>query len=150
MDVSVSLPDAGVAAPLAPVLDGPVVPPAKPSLAGLTRSELSAILRDLGLPDREIKMRVAQLWHWIYFQGVTRFDAMLNIGKPLRAMLADRYTLGAPGGRGRTGLGRRNPQVADPHAVDRCRTTAAPRSNASTSPNRTAARSASRARSAAR
>ena len=62
----------------------------------MTRVELAGVLHGLGLPEREIKMRVAQLWHWIYVQGATRFDAMLNIGKPLRALLAERYTLDRP------------------------------------------------------
>ena len=84
---------------------------AKPSLAGATRAELADALRALGLPDREVRMRVAQLWHWIYFQGVTRFDAMLNVGKALRALLAEHYTLDRPEGRGRAGVGRRHPQV---------------------------------------
>lgn len=97
VDVSVSLPDAGAPVPMMTSPAGTLgAVPVKSSLAGMTRSELSGILRDLGLPDREIKMRVAQLWHWIYFQGVTSFDAMLNIGKPLRALLDERYTLDRP------------------------------------------------------
>jgi 23S rRNA (adenine2503-C2)-methyltransferase len=62
----------------------------------MTRDEIAAALRALGLPEREVKMRVAQLWHWIYVQGATRFDAMLNIGKALRAALAERHTLERP------------------------------------------------------
>ena len=98
MDVTASLPDAvapseAVAAPPRPAI---AAVPAKPSLAGATRSELADALRGLGLPDREVKMRVAQLWHWIYFQGVTRFDAMLNIGKALRSLLTEHYTLDRP------------------------------------------------------
>ncbi len=69
---------------------------AKPSLAGMTRAELAAALAAIGVPEREARMRVAQLWHWIYFQGATRFDAMLNVGKALRARLADHYTLDRP------------------------------------------------------
>ena len=69
---------------------------AKPSLAGMTRTELTLALLTVGIPEREVRMRVAQLWHWIYFQGVTSFDAMLNIGKPLRALLTERYTLERP------------------------------------------------------
>jgi 23S rRNA (adenine2503-C2)-methyltransferase len=41
-------------------------------------------------------MRVGQLWHWIYFQGATSFDAMLNVSKVLRAKLAEHYTLERP------------------------------------------------------
>ncbi len=69
---------------------------ARPSLVGLTRDALAAILRRHGVPEREIRMRTGQLWHWIYFQGATRFDAMLNIGKALRAELAGRYSLARP------------------------------------------------------
>jgi 23S rRNA (adenine2503-C2)-methyltransferase len=70
--------------------------PALPSLVGATRAELAEILRRHGVPEREIRMRVGQLWHWLYFQGATSFDAMLNIGKPLRAELAAHYSLARP------------------------------------------------------
>ena len=66
------------------------------SLAGATRRELAAALAEAGVPEREIRMRVAQLWHWIYQAGATSFDAMGNVGKVLRAALAERYTLGRP------------------------------------------------------
>ena len=38
-------------------------------------------------------MRVAQLWHWIYFHGLKDFAGMLNVAKGLRATLAEHYTL---------------------------------------------------------
>jgi 23S rRNA (adenine2503-C2)-methyltransferase len=68
----------------------------KPSLAGATRDELAAALRRLEIPEREIKMRVAQLWHWIYFQGATSFDVMLNVGKVLRSKLDAHFCLQRP------------------------------------------------------
>ncbi|MDE2578072.1 MAG: 23S rRNA (adenine(2503)-C(2))-methyltransferase RlmN [Hyphomicrobiales bacterium] len=68
----------------------------KPSLIGETRQGLAARLRALDLPEREIKMRVAQLWNWIYFHGARDFDAMLNVSKMLRARLAEHYTLERP------------------------------------------------------
>ncbi|MDR3461145.1 MAG: 23S rRNA (adenine(2503)-C(2))-methyltransferase RlmN, partial [Beijerinckiaceae bacterium] len=49
-----------------------------------------------GVPERERKMRVAQLWHWIYFQGAQSFDVMLNVSKVLRGRLAELYTLDRP------------------------------------------------------
>jgi 23S rRNA (adenine2503-C2)-methyltransferase len=70
--------------------------PALPSLVGATRAELADALRRRGVPEREIRMRASQLWHWLYFQGATRFEAMLNIGKPLRAALAAHYSLARP------------------------------------------------------
>jgi len=71
-------------------------PAAKPSLVGLTRPQLAAALTQIGVPEREIKMRVAQIWHWMYFQGVQNFDAMLNIAKATRAKLAEHYSLSRP------------------------------------------------------
>ena len=66
------------------------------SLAGLTRDALKAGLAEVGVPDRELKMRVAQLWHWIYVRGATDFDQMTNVGKGLRATLAGSFTLARP------------------------------------------------------
>ncbi len=71
-------------------------PPAKPSLVGETRAGLADRLRALDIPEREIRMRVNQLWNWTYFHGVRDFDAMLNVSKTLRARLADAYTLARP------------------------------------------------------
>jgi 23S rRNA (adenine2503-C2)-methyltransferase len=68
----------------------------KTSLLGLTRTGLAEALGVAGVPERERKMRVAQLWHWIYFQGATSFDAMLNVSKVLRGRLAELYTLDRP------------------------------------------------------
>jgi 23S rRNA (adenine2503-C2)-methyltransferase len=69
---------------------------ARPNLAGMTRSEIANALRDLGLPEREIRMRTNQLWHWIYFRGARDFAEMLNISKTLRATLADSFELRLP------------------------------------------------------
>ena len=81
----------------APPLAAQLAPnPIKPSLAGATRAELGEALRSLGLPEREIKMRAAQLWHWIYFRGAREFGEMLNVAKPMRARLAERFTLARP------------------------------------------------------
>ena len=71
-------------------------PGRKPSLLGRTRAELAEELRALGIPEKAIRMRVAQLWHWIYLRGATSFDAMTNIAKELRADLNDRYSLARP------------------------------------------------------
>jgi 23S rRNA (adenine2503-C2)-methyltransferase len=68
----------------------------KPSLVGMTRAELATALAAIGVGDREIRMRVAQLWHWIYFQGATSFDTPSNISKALRSRLADHFTLARP------------------------------------------------------
>jgi 23S rRNA (adenine2503-C2)-methyltransferase len=78
----------------APIL--PAAVPAKPSLVGATRVELSEALAAVGVAPREIRMRTTQLWHWIYHHGIRDFAAMLNVSKHLRAALAERYTLERP------------------------------------------------------
>ena len=70
--------------------------PGGASLIGLTRDQLKDSLAAIGVPERELKMRVAQLWHWIYFRGARNFAEMTNMGKELRAKLAAAYTLARP------------------------------------------------------
>ncbi|MGD9670905.1 MAG: 23S rRNA (adenine(2503)-C(2))-methyltransferase RlmN [Hyphomicrobiaceae bacterium] len=74
---------------------GPVAEPTqvKSSLAGLDRVRLAASLVAAGVPGKQIKMRVSQLWSWIYVRGVTSFDDMTDVSKELRAKLAATYTL---------------------------------------------------------
>ncbi|MCC6890379.1 MAG: 23S rRNA (adenine(2503)-C(2))-methyltransferase RlmN [Hyphomicrobiales bacterium] len=72
------------------------VPPATPSLVGLTRAELSAALGQAGVPDKQRRMRVQQLWHWLYVRGARDFHAMTDVSKDLRAALAERFTLARP------------------------------------------------------
>src|SRR6188472_431528 len=72
------------------------VPPAKPSLVGLSRAELGAALAAVGVAPAQVKMRVQQLWHWLYVRGVTDFDAMTSVSKDLRSALAEHHTLARP------------------------------------------------------
>lgn len=67
-----------------------------PSLAGMTKQELSSALKSVNVPERENKMRVNQLWHWIYFQGLSDFQNMLNVSKSLRQTLSESFTLNIP------------------------------------------------------
>src|SRR4051794_37254155 len=72
------------------------VAPAKPSLVGLTRAALAEALGGIGVPVAQQKMRVQQLWHWIYVRGAQDFDAMTSVSKELRATLAQHFTLARP------------------------------------------------------
>ncbi|MFN5521930.1 MAG: hypothetical protein ACK5AT_06445, partial [Bradyrhizobium sp.] len=90
---------AGLREPAAPLEKTPLetyVPPAKPSLIGLSRAELAARLGDVGVPERQQKMRVQQLWHWIYFRGARSFDEMSSVSKDTRTALAERFTVDRP------------------------------------------------------
>jgi 23S rRNA (adenine2503-C2)-methyltransferase len=69
---------------------------AKPSLAGMTRGRLQLALAAAGVPEKQIRMRLAQLWSWIYVRGVTRFEEMTDVSKDLRRRLDELYTLSRP------------------------------------------------------
>ncbi|MBY0299531.1 MAG: 23S rRNA (adenine(2503)-C(2))-methyltransferase RlmN [Methylobacterium sp.] len=68
----------------------------KTSLVGLTRLALTERLAAIGVPERERRMRSGQLWHWINVRGAASFEAMTNVGKGLKAQLAEAYTLDRP------------------------------------------------------
>jgi len=52
-----------------------------PSLIGLNREEMGEALSKAGVPSRQVRMRVAQLWHWLYVRGISSFEDMFNISK---------------------------------------------------------------------
>src|SRR3990172_8748094 len=89
---------------LAPAALGPIektpleryVAPAKPSLVGLTRGSLGEALAAIGVPEERQRMRVQQLWHWIYLRGVQGFEKMTALSKELRAELEAHFTLARP------------------------------------------------------
>jgi 23S rRNA (adenine2503-C2)-methyltransferase len=72
------------------------VGPERPPLVGMSRAELAAALGEIGVPPAQCKMRVQQLWHWLYVRGVTTFDAMTSVSKELRAALENRFTVARP------------------------------------------------------
>ncbi|MBY0612345.1 MAG: 23S rRNA (adenine(2503)-C(2))-methyltransferase RlmN [Beijerinckiaceae bacterium] len=69
---------------------------AKPSLVGLTRARLAEALAGVGVGDKELRMRVGQVWHWIYVRGARQFDDMTNVSKALRQLLDAHFTLALP------------------------------------------------------
>ena len=68
----------------------------KKRLIGLSRTQLKEELQAIGVPENQAKMRVHQIWHWLYVRGVTNFDEMLNLGKELRAKLEQFYSITHP------------------------------------------------------
>jgi 23S rRNA (adenine2503-C2)-methyltransferase len=72
------------------------LPPAKPSLVGLSRAQLGEALATVGVPPAQRNMRVQQIWHWLYVRGARDFDAMTSVSKELRAALAAQFTLARP------------------------------------------------------
>jgi 23S rRNA (adenine2503-C2)-methyltransferase len=70
--------------------------PAQPSLVGMPRPTLAQALAEVGVPEGQRRMRVQQIWHWLYVRGAKDFDAMTTLSKDLRAALARRFTLARP------------------------------------------------------
>ena len=66
------------------------------SLIGLSRAELATKLATIGVPERQLRMRVRQLWNWLYVRGLTQFDPMTDIAKELRAELERAFTVARP------------------------------------------------------
>ncbi|MFG6517241.1 23S rRNA (adenine(2503)-C(2))-methyltransferase RlmN [Sulfitobacter sp. 1A13496] len=70
--------------------DGPI------NLVGLTRDAMRDALIAHGTPEKQAKMRVGQIWQWIYQWGVRDFDAMTNLAKGYRAQLAEKFVIEVP------------------------------------------------------
>jgi len=70
--------------------------PAQPSLVGMPRAMLAQGLAEVGVPEGQRRMRVQQIWHWLYVRGAPDFDVMTTLSKDLRAALARRFTLARP------------------------------------------------------
>ena len=67
------------------------------NLSGLTRPQLAAALVEAGVAEpKKARMRATQLWRWIHHYGVTDFDAMTDIGKETRGLLAQHFTVARP------------------------------------------------------
>ena len=88
--------EARTEAPLEKIAQEVYVAPDKPSLIGLSRDELMARLGELGVADKQRKMRAQQLWHWMYVRGARSFEEMSNVSKDMRAQLAAHFTVDRP------------------------------------------------------
>ena len=89
------------AAPTAPITQDVVTiarKPAsgKPNLVGLTREQLRDALIAAGTPEKQAKMRLGQVWQWVYHWGVRDFAQMTNLSKEYRALLAGAFDIRLP------------------------------------------------------
>ncbi len=69
---------------------------AKRNLVGLTRDQMRDALIAMGTPEKQAKMRVGQVWAWIYQRGVRDFADMTNLSKAYRALLDEHFTIAVP------------------------------------------------------
>jgi 23S rRNA (adenine2503-C2)-methyltransferase len=68
----------------------------KQPVLGLSRAELPLRLAAVGVPDQQRRMRVSQIWSWLYVRGARDFVVMTDIAKDLRSELAASFTLQRP------------------------------------------------------
>ena len=66
------------------------------NIVGLTREQLRDALIEAGTPEKQAKMRVGQVWQWIYHWGLRDFDRMTTLAKDYRALLAEKFEIALP------------------------------------------------------
>ncbi|MEL6838872.1 MAG: 23S rRNA (adenine(2503)-C(2))-methyltransferase RlmN [Pseudomonadota bacterium] len=71
-------------------------PDGPPNLVGMTREAMHEALIAVGTPEKQAKMRVGQIWQWIYHWGVRDFAQMTNLAKDYRALLAENFVIAVP------------------------------------------------------
>ena len=65
---------------------------ARMALLGMDIAELEAAVTEAGLQ----KFRARQLWRWVWRHGLTSFDEMSDLGKPVREQFAAMFSLDRP------------------------------------------------------
>jgi 23S rRNA (adenine2503-C2)-methyltransferase len=83
------------------VADNLTVPRSEPAadkqnLICMSRDAMCEALIAAGTKEKQAKMRVGQIWGWIYQKGVSDFAHMTNLAKDYRAMLAEHFTVSRP------------------------------------------------------
>ena len=79
-----------VARDITPRADGRI------DLLGLPKVRIRDLFEEAGLDAKQAKLRSKQVYHWLYHRGVTDFDAMTDIAKPMRPWLEQRFIVGRP------------------------------------------------------
>ena len=67
-------------------------PDGRRNLVGLSREQLAHEMEIMG----EKPFRAKQLWHWIYYRGVTDFAAITNLSKHFRVALEGQFVIARP------------------------------------------------------
>ena len=67
-----------------------------PNLIGMNRDTMREAIIAAGAPENQAKMRVNQIWSWLYHWGVRDFGEMTNLSKDFRAMLEEKFVIALP------------------------------------------------------
>ena len=68
----------------------------KTNVVGLTRDQMRDAFLVAGTPETQVKMRVGQVWQWVYYWGIRDFDQMTNLSKDYRQLLAQNFVIDLP------------------------------------------------------
>ena len=66
------------------------------NIVGLSRAALTDVLADVGVAEKQRRMRMRQLWHWMYNRGVTDFSVMTDISKDMQRKLDEAFVIARP------------------------------------------------------
>ena len=66
------------------------------NLIGLSRDQMRDALIAVGTPEKQAKMRVGQIWQWLYHWGTRDFDLMTNLAKDYRTLLSENFVIAQP------------------------------------------------------
>jgi 23S rRNA (adenine2503-C2)-methyltransferase len=66
------------------------------NIVGLSRPALTAVLGEIGIPEKQRRMRMRQLWHWMYNRGVTDFSVMTDVSKDMQKKLDEMFVIARP------------------------------------------------------
>ena len=66
------------------------------NLIGMSRTIMHEKLLEIGTPEKQVKMRVGQIWQWIYQKGARNFSQMTNLSKQYRELLSNNLTIDVP------------------------------------------------------
>ncbi len=80
----------------APVAASYIANDTRRNLVGLSREALTDILGLVGVPEKQRRMRMRQLWHWIYHRGVTDFSVMSDVSKDMQRKLDEMFVVARP------------------------------------------------------
>ena len=72
------------------------LPPGPINLIGISRTIMREKLLEIGTPEKQVKMRVGQIWQWIYQKGARNFSQMTNLSKQYRELLSNNLTIDVP------------------------------------------------------
>ena len=66
------------------------------NIVGLSRAQLTDVLADVGVPEKQRRMRMRQLWHWMYNRGVVEFSVMTDISRDMQRKLDEAFVIARP------------------------------------------------------